>query len=278
MKKLFDELSYKISKQTTKQYSTSFSLGILALSPKIRNSIYAIYGYVRLADEIVDSFHGFDRTTLLARFREQTTQALEEKISLNPILQAFQETIHRYEIDVQLINQFLKSMEMDLQKIDYDSELYKEYILGSAEVVGLMCLHIFVDGNKEKYNLLKPSAMKLGSAFQKVNFLRDMKDDYQILGRTYFPNVDISYFDNVVKSQIENEIYAEFKEALKGIKKLPNSSRFGVYLAYRYYISLFRKIKKTSANKIINQRIRISNGRKFSLMMSSYVQYKMSFL
>lgn len=278
MKKLFDELSYKISKQTTKQYSTSFSLGILALSPKIRNSIYAIYGYVRLADEIVDSFHGFDRATLLARFREQTNQALEEKISLNPILQAFQETIHRYEIDVQLINQFLKSMEMDLQKIDYDSELYKEYILGSAEVVGLMCLHIFVDGNKEKYNQLKPSAMKLGSAFQKVNFLRDMKDDYQVLGRTYFPNVDISYFDNVVKSQIEKEIYDEFKEALEGIKKLPNSSRFGVYLAYRYYISLFRKIKKTSANKIINQRIRISNGRKFSLMMSSYVQYKMSFL
>lgn len=278
MKKLFDELSYKISKQTTKQYSTSFSLGILALSPKIRNSIYAIYGYVRLADEIVDSFYGFDRTTLLARFREQTNQALEEKISLNPILQAFQETIHRYEIDVQLINQFLKSMEMDLQKIDYDSDLYKEYILGSAEVVGLMCLHIFVDGNKEKYNQLKPSAMKLGSAFQKVNFLRDMKDDYQILGRTYFPNVDISYFDNVVKSQIEKEIYDEFKEALEGIKKLPNSSRFGVYLAYRYYTSLFRKIKKTSANKIINQRIRISNGRKFSLMMSSYVQYKMSFL
>ncbi|MDY0930495.1 MULTISPECIES: phytoene/squalene synthase family protein [unclassified Chryseobacterium] len=278
MKKLFDELSYKISKQTTKQYSTSFSLGILALSPKIRNSIYAIYGYVRLADEIVDSFHGFDRTTLLARFREQTNQALEEKISLNPILQAFQETIHRYEIDVKLINQFLNSMEMDLQKIDYDSELYKEYILGSAEVVGLMCLHIFVDGNKEKYNQLKPSAMKLGSAFQKVNFLRDMKDDYQILGRTYFPNVDISYFDNVVKSQIEKEIYAEFEEALEGIKKLPNSSRFGVYLAYRYYISLFRKIKKTSAHNIINQRIRISNGRKFSLMMSSYVQYKMSFL
>ena len=278
MKKLFDELSYKISKQTTQQYSTSFSLGILALSPKIRNSIYAIYGYVRLADEIVDSFHGFNRTTLLARFREQTHQALEEKISLNPILQAFQETINRYDIDIQLISQFLKSMEMDLQKIDYDSELYKEYILGSAEVVGLMCLHIFVDGNKEKYNQLKPFAMKLGSAFQKVNFLRDMKDDYQILGRTYFPNVDISYFDNVVKSQIEKEIYDEFKEALEGIKKLPNSSRFGVYLAYRYYISLFRKIKKTSANKIINQRIRISNGRKFSLMMSSYVQYKMSFL
>lgn len=278
MKKLFDELSYKISKQTTKQYSTSFSLGILALSPKIRNSIYAIYGYVRLADEIVDSFHGFDRSTLLSRFREQTNQALEEKISLNPILQSFQETIHRYNISYQLIEQFLNSMEMDLQKIDYNSDLYKQYILGSAEVVGLMCLQIFVDGNKEQYEILKPSAMKLGSAFQKVNFLRDMKDDYQVLGRTYFPDVDISYFDNSVKCHIEQEIQDEFREALEGIKKLPNSARFGVYLAYRYYISLFRKIKRTPAKKIINQRIRISNGRKFSLMMSSYVQYKMSYL
>ncbi|AYN02320.1 phytoene/squalene synthase family protein [Chryseobacterium sp. 3008163] len=278
MKKLFDDLSYKISKQTTKQYSTSFSLGILALSPKIRNSIYAIYGYVRLADEIVDSFHDFDRSTLLARFREQTNQALEEKISLNPILQCFQETIHRYEIDVQLIYQFLDSMEMDLQKIDYNSDLYKQYILGSAEVVGLMCLHIFVNGNKEQYKILKPSAMKLGSAFQKVNFLRDLKDDYQVLGRTYFPNVDITDFDNSVKEHIENDIQQEFKEALEGIKSLPNSARFGVYLAYRYYISLFRKIKRTPAKKIINQRIRISNGRKFSLMMSSYVQYKISYL
>lgn len=278
MKKLFDDLSYKISKQTTKQYSTSFSLGILALSPKIRNSIYAIYGYVRLADEIVDSFHDFDRTTLLSRFRAQTNEALEEKISLNPILQSFQETIHQYEIDRQLIDQFLKSMEMDLQKIDYNSDLYKEYILGSAEVVGLMCLHIFVDGNKEQYEKLKPSAMKLGSAFQKVNFIRDLKDDYQILGRTYFPNVDITYFDNSVKEHIEAEIQQEFREALEGIKNLPNSSRFGVYLAFRYYISLFRKIKRTPAKKIINQRIRISNGRKFSLMMSSYVQYKISYL
>lgn len=278
MKKLFDDLSYKISKQTTKHYSTSFSLGILALSPKIRNSIYAIYGYVRLADEIVDSFHGYDRKALLMRFREQTVEALDEKISLNPILQSFQETIHKYEIDIQLVNQFLNSMQMDLQKIDYDSDLYKEYILGSAEVVGLMCLQIFVDGNKEQYQSLKPSAMKLGSAFQKVNFLRDMKDDYQVLGRTYFPDVDISYFNNRIKEQIEKEIYEEFQEALEGIKKLPNSSRFGVYLAYKYYISLFRKIKRTPAKKIINQRIRISNGRKFSLMMSSYLQYKISYL
>lgn len=275
MKKLFDELSFKISKQTTKQYSTSFSLGIMALSSTIRNPIYAIYGYVRLADEIVDSFHGFDKEKLLKRFREDTFLALEEKISLNPIMQSFQETVHQYDIDHELIKQFLRSMEMDLHKIDYNSDLYKEYILGSAEVVGLMCLHIFVNGDKEEFERLKPSAMILGSAFQKVNFLRDMKDDYDVLGRTYFPNVDIKAFDNQIKAEIEQEIENEFKMALEGIKKLPASSRFGVYLAYRYYLSLFKKIKKTSANKIINQRIRISNSKKISLMMGSYVEYKM---
>lgn len=278
MKKLFDELSYRVSKETTKQYSTSFSLGILALSSKIRNPIYAIYGYVRLADEIVDSFHEYDKEKLLTRFKEETFQALEDRISLNPILQAFQDTVHQFKIDLQLIKQFLKSMEMDLRKIDYNSELYKEYIVGSAEVVGLMCLQVFVEGNISEFERLKPFAMKLGSAFQKVNFLRDMKDDYQILGRSYFPDVDISFFDNKIKSDIEKDIDEEFKEALLGIKKLPNSSRFGVYLAYRYYISLFRKIKRTSAQNIINQRIRISNSRKISLMMSSYVQYKTSFL
>ncbi|MDO3423326.1 phytoene/squalene synthase family protein [Chryseobacterium sp. APV1] len=278
MKKLFDDLSYKISRETTRQYSTSFSLGIMALSPKIRNPIYAIYGYVRLADEIVDSFHDHDKQKLLSKYKEETFCALEDKISLNPVLHSFQETVHQYKIDHALIHQFLKSMEMDLQKIDYNSDLYKEYILGSAEVVGLMCLHIFTEGNIDEFERLKPYAMTLGSAFQKVNFLRDMKDDYQILGRSYFPNVDISYFDNAVKAQIEKEIEEEFKIALEGIRKLPPSSRFGVYLAYRYYISLFRKIKKTSATKIINQRIRISNGKKLSLMMSSYVQYKTSFL
>ncbi|KFF26542.1 phytoene/squalene synthase family protein [Chryseobacterium vrystaatense] len=278
MKKLFDELSYKVSKETTKQYSTSFSLGILALSAKIRNPVYAVYGYVRLADEIVDSFHGYDKKKLMIRFREETFQALEEKISLNPVLQAFQDTVHRFNIDLNLIHQFLKSMEMDLEHIDYNSELYKEYILGSAEVVGLMCLQIFVEGNVIEFERLKPFAMKLGSAFQKVNFLRDMKDDYQILGRSYFPDVDISYFDNKIKSDIEKDIEGEFREALYGIKKLPNSSRFGVYLAYRYYVSLFRKIKRTSAHQIVNQRIRISNSKKISLMMSSYLQYKTSFL
>lgn len=278
MKKLFDELSYRVSKETTKQYSTSFSLGILALSPKIRNPIYAVYGYVRLADEIVDSFHGYDKEKLLAKFREETAQALEDGISLNPILQSFQDTVHRFDIDQKLIGQFLDSMQMDLQKVDYNSDLYKQYILGSAEVVGLMCLQIFVEGNVSEFERLKPFAMKLGSAFQKVNFLRDMKDDYQILGRSYFPDVDISLFDNKIKADIEKDIEKEFSEALSGIKKLPNSSRFGVYLAYRYYISLFRKIKKTSAHKIINQRIRISNSKKISLMMSSYLQYKTSFL
>lgn len=275
MKKLFDELSFKISKETTKQYSTSFSLGILALSSKIRNPIYAIYGYVRLADEIVDSFHGFDKQKLLSRFRDDTFVALEENISLNPILQSFQETVTRYKIDHKLIRQFLASMEMDLHKIDYNSELYKEYILGSAEVVGLMCLHIFVDGDREEFERLKPYAMMLGSAFQKVNFLRDMKDDYEVLGRTYFPNVDIAAFDNKVKAEIEREITFEFQEALEGIKKLPTSSRFGVYLAFRYYLSLFKKIKKTSANEMINRRIRISNSKKISLMMGCYVEYKM---
>ncbi|HBR11645.1 MAG TPA: phytoene synthase [Chryseobacterium sp.] len=278
MKKLFDELSYKVSKATTQQYSTSFSLGILALSPKIRNPIYAIYGYVRLADEIVDSFHGYDKQKLLSRFREETSEALEEKISLNPILQSFQETVHQYQIDHNLITEFLKSMEMDLHKVDYNSELYKEYILGSAEVVGLMCLHVFVDGNKAEFEKLKPYAMVLGSAFQKVNFLRDMKDDYYTLGRTYFPNVDIRDFDQKVKCEIEQDIHNEFQIALEGIKMLPRTSRFGVYLAYRYYVSLFNKIRKTSACKIVNQRIRISNRRKISLMMGCYVEYKMSII
>jgi len=278
MKQLFDDLSYRISKETTKQYSTSFSLGILALSASIRNPIYAIYGYVRLADEIVDSFHGYNKEKLLTKFKEDTFSALEDGISLNPILHSFQETVHEYNIDVQLIIQFLRSMEMDLQKIDYNSDLYKEYILGSAEVVGLMCLQIFVDGDKEQYEKLKPYAMILGSAFQKVNFLRDMKDDYYTLGRSYFPNLDFSRFDNNAKLSIEKEIQEEFRQALIGIKMLPPSSRFGVYLAYRYYISLFRKIKRKSATTILSERIRISNGAKISLMMSCYVQYKTSLL
>ncbi|MFA5556372.1 MAG: phytoene/squalene synthase family protein [Flavobacteriaceae bacterium] len=278
MKQLFDQLSYSVSKITTKKYSTSFSLGILALKPAIRPAIYAIYGYVRLADEIVDSFHGYDKEMLLKRFREQTDEALHEKISLNPILHSFQETVHKYDIDYKLIKQFLHSMEMDLQQVDYNSELYKEYIFGSAEVVGLMCLQVFTDGDKQKYEELKPYAMKLGSAFQKVNFLRDLKDDYQVLGRTYFPNIEMSVFDNSVKKKIEQEIAQEFTEALIGINKLPNSSKFGVYLAYKYYLSLFRKIKSKSSNEVLNQRVRVPNSQKAYVALKSYVRYKTAFL
>jgi len=278
MKQLFDELSYSVSKITTQKYSTSFSLGILALKPSIRMAIYAIYGYVRLADEIVDSFHDYDKVKLLNRLKVETEIALLEKISLNPILQAFQETVHKYSIDTTLIDKFLHSMEMDLQQIDYNSELYKEYIFGSAEVVGLMCLQVFTNGNKNKFDELKPYAMKLGSAFQKINFLRDLKDDYRVLGRSYFPNIDMNIFDNQVKSEIENEIEQEFKEALIGIKKLPNSSIFGVYLAYKYYWALFQKIKRKSSNDILNSRVRIPNSEKAYVAFKSYLRYKTALL
>ncbi len=278
MKKLFDELSYSVSKLTTEKYSTSFSLGILALNPSVRLAIYAIYGYVRLADEIVDSFHDYDKSILLNRLKTETENALSEKISLNPILQSFQETVNKYAIDKSLIDQFLHSMEMDLEQIDYNSALYKEYIFGSAEVVGLMCLQVFTDGNKEKYEELKPYAMKLGSAFQKINFLRDLKDDYQILGRTYFPNIEMKVFDNAVKSQIETEIEGEFKEALVGIKKLPSPSVFGVYLAYKYYWSLLKKIKRKSSNEILSSRVRVPNFEKIYVAFKSYIRYKTAYL
>ena len=278
MKKLFDELSYEVSKCTTRKYSTSFSLGILALKPSIRSAIYAIYGYVRLADEIVDSFHDYNKEKLLSRLKKETYNAIEEGISLNPILQAFQQTVHDYRIDRELIDTFLHSMEMDLQKIDFDSKLYNEYIYGSAEVVGLMCLQVFTEGNKEKFEELKPYAMKLGSAFQKINFLRDLKDDYRVLGRTYFPGINMSVFDNSVKFKIEDEIETEFEQALIGIKKLPGSSMFGVYLAYRYYLSLFYKIKKTSSQRIMQNRIRIANSQKLLLACESYIRYKVAYL
>lgn len=278
MKKLFEELSYDVSKKTTKKYSTSFSLGILALKPSIRPAIYAIYGYVRLADEIVDSFQGYDKEKLLNRLKLETDNALSEGISLNPILQSFQDTVVKYNIDRTLINQFLHSMEMDLQKIDYNSALYEEYIHGSAEVVGLMCLQVFTEGDKSKYEELKPYAMKLGSVFQKINFLRDLKDDYQILGRTYFPNVDMCLFDNCVKCQIEEDIEQEFKQALIGIKMLPNSSKFGVYLAYKYYLTLFKKIKNKSSKEIMNNRVRVANSEKAYVAFKSYLRYKTTFL
>lgn len=278
MKRLYDELCFEVSKSVTRKYSTSFSLGIMALHPSIRPAIYAIYGYVRLADEIVDSFHDYNKPELLQRFIEQTNQALDEGISLNPILNSFQQTVHEYHIDRKLVNQFLHSMQMDLNRVEYNADLYKEYILGSAEVVGLICLQVFVEADAAVFNALKPYAMKLGSAFQKVNFLRDLKDDYQVLGRTYFPNIEMGIFNNDIKAQIETEIEAEFKEAFTGIKKLPASSRFGVYLAYKYYLSLFKKIRNTPAESIMMNRVRIPNRQKLSLAMSSYVQYKMAIL
>jgi phytoene synthase len=274
MKKLFDDLSFQVSKSATRKYSTSFSLGIRALDKEIRSPIYAIYGFVRLADEIVDSFQGFNKKELLGRLKLQTAQAIDERISLNPILNSFQQTVHKYNIGVELIERFFQSMEMDLHPLSYTTELYKEYILGSAEVVGLMCLNVFVEGNPAAYMEMEFYAMKLGSAFQKVNFLRDINYDYSTLGRTYFPGLDLRKFDTKAKSVIEKEISDEFKQALIGIKKLPSSSRFGVYLAYKYYLVLFIKIRKTPANKILNSRIRISNASKITLMISSYVQFK----
>ena len=226
----------------------------------------------------MDSFHDYDKEDLLKRLKVDTDNALSEGISINPILQSFQETVKKYNVDKELIYQFLHSMEMDLQKIDYNSDLYSEYIHGSAEVVGLMCLQVFTEGDKEKYEELKPYAMKLGSAFQKVNFLRDLKDDYQHLGRTYFPNLDMCVFDNGVKGQIEKEIDQEFGEALIGIKKLPGSSSFGVYLAYKYYLSLFHKIKRKSADEILHSRIRIHNAQKLVVALKSYLRYKTALL
>lgn len=278
MKSLFDDLSIKVSKSTTQAYSTSFSLGIYFLNNRLRNAIYSIYGFVRLADEIVDSFEGYNPDFLLKRFKEDTFDALKSGISLNPILNSFQRAVRQYNINPDHIETFLKSMEMDLGKINYTEENYQQYILGSAEVVGLMCLHVFTEGDMKMYEELKPYAMKLGAAFQKVNFLRDMKDDYQLLGRTYFPNVDMTDFCGHSKKQIENDIENDFKLALAGIKKLPASSKGGVYLAYVYYQSLFNKIKKLPPHKILNERVRINNGQKIGLMVNSLIINKLNWI
>lgn len=278
MKSLFDNVSEQCSKLTTSAYSTSFSLGIYLFNKKLRNPIYSIYGFVRFADEIVDSFHGYDRKYLLEKFKADTYEALRDGISLNPILNAFQQVVHTYSIKHELIETFLKSMEMDLEKVEYNEEKYQQYILGSAEVVGLMCLHVFTNGDEKMYEELKPFAMKLGAAFQKINFLRDLSADYHSLGRTYFPNIDMQKFTSREKTLIENEIENDFDEALKGIKKLPASSKAGVYLAYVYYRSLFRKIKNISAQKVLTERVRISNGHKFGLMINSMLRHQMNML
>lgn len=278
MKALFDSVSIRASRMTTKAYSTSFSLGILGLDKKYHDPIYAIYGFVRFADEIVDSFEGYPQKELLERFWKDTHLALDEKISLNPILNSFQQVVNTFEIDRDLIETFLKSMEMDLYKNDYDEAGYKAYILGSAEVVGLMCLKVFVDGSEERYQALKKPAMQLGSAFQKINFLRDLHADYKKLGRTYFPGVDLNSFNETVKTEIEADIDLDFMAGYEGIKQLPKGARFGVYIAYVYYYSLFKKIKKTHCDIILNQRVRISNKRKYGLFVSSFVRHTINWI
>lgn len=273
MKKLFDEVSRQSSRNVTRMYSTSFYAGVRCLDKKIRDDIHAIYGFVRFADEIVDTFHDFDKETLLCEFKNDTYLALDRKISLNPILNSFQETVHKYQIDLKLIEQFLHSMEMDLTKLEYNDSRYKEYILGSAEVVGLMCLKVFVYGNQAEYERLTPFAMKLGSAFQKINFLRDLKDDVNELGRVYFPHISaINNLSLEEKLAIEEEIEAEFDEAYKGIIQLPKSSRFGVYLSYVYYTRLLREIKGRTIKELMQNRISVPNNTKWFLFFKSYVR------
>lgn len=278
MKKLFDDISLEASKIVTKSYSTSFSLGILFLDKNIRRHIYSIYGFVRLADEIVDSFENYNQEYLLGQFEYDLHNAFQNKISLNPILNSFQNTYNQFNIGKELTDKFMASMAMDLDKKEYNKSSYEEYILGSAEVVGLMCLKVFLNGDNEKYEELKPYAMRLGAAFQKINFLRDLKADYEDLGRSYFPNLDIVNFDANQKTIIEDEIEEDFKVALMGIKKLPKTSRQGVYLAYLYYQKLFLKIKKTPAQKILLERIRIPNLKKIVLMLQSIIRYKTNLL
>ena len=278
MKTLFDSVSHEMSQLTTKRYSTSFSLGISFLHKDLHQPIYAIYGFVRFADEIVDSFHDFDKEALLADFKKQTYTAIEQGISLNPILNSFQWAVNTYQIPFELIETFLQSMEMDLDKKAYDVGKYEQYILGSAEVVGLMCLKVFVNGDETEYNRLKPAAMKLGSAFQKINFLRDLKADYQELGRTYFPKIDLNAFNTEVKKEIEADIEIDFQLGYEGIKQLPKNARFGVYMAYIYYYKLFKKIKSTTAHTILNERVRIPNNKKYRLFLTSYVRHNLNML
>ncbi len=279
MKALFDSVSYQCSKAVTKSYSTSFSLATKMLSSTIRMHIYNIYGFVRFADEIVDTFHDYDKAALFEGFSNDLEAALNDKISLNPILNSFQYTYHKFGIDKSLVDAFMKSMRLDLHKKDYltDDE-YKEYIYGSADVVGLMCLKVFVKGDESKYQELKGMAMSLGSAFQKVNFLRDIKADFDELNRSYFPNVDLNNLDENSKQQIIDDIESDFEEGLRGIKKLPMEAKFGVFMAYRYYRQLLKKLKNTPALQIKDTRIRVSNPKKIELLMRSYVKYQLNLM
>lgn len=279
MKQLFDSVSINCSKLVTKSYSTSFSLAVKMLAPSIRDAIYSIYGFVRFADEIVDSFHNYDKEKLLKKFEKDYYKAYKNDISLNPILHSFQATVKKYNIDDGLVQAFLKSMKQDLYKTRYNTvEEYNEYIYGSADVVGLMCLKVFVNGDEKRYIELKDAAMSLGSAFQKVNFLRDIKADTFQLNRNYFPNINIYDLDNLSKSKIIKEIEDDFEKAYQGIKKLPVEAKFGVYTAYRYYKSLLNKLKKTPSHLIVNSRIRVSNPYKMGLLAKSFVTYKLNLL
>ena len=277
-KALFDKVSIKCSQLTSFTYSTSFSIGIRCLHKELRNPIYSIYGFVRLADEIVDSFHDYDKETLLNRFEADTYLAIEEHISLNPILNSFQNTVSEYKIENYLIEMFLKSMRMDLSKKSYSNQSIGDYILGSAEVVGLMCLRIFCKGDSQQYEQLKPYAMKLGAAFQKVNFLRDLNEDYQVLGRNYFPNINFNNFNEESKQHIESDIEDDFRKGFEGIKMLPNQARLGVYVAYIYYRSLLKKIQSLPSQQIMNSRIRVSNSHKFSLLIYSFVKQRFNLI
>jgi len=277
-KELFDIVSLKCSKLTTRAYSTSFSLGIRCLEKELRDPIYAVYGFVRFADEIVDTFHDHNKSELLNRFKEDTYHAINDKISLNPILHSFQIASNRFKFEPALVDQFLKSMEMDLALTSYDQKGIEEYILGSAEVVGLMCLRVFCKGDEQMYQHLKPSAMKLGSAFQKINFLRDLNADFNGMGRSYFPGVDLMNFTEKTKKEIEDDIAKDFHSGYEGIKQLPRSARFGVYVAYLYYMALFEKIKNTPCHVVLQSRIRVRNRRKISILAYSYLKHQLNLL
>ena len=279
MKALFDQVSHQSSKLVTESYSTSFSLATRILSNEIRQDIYNIYGFVRFADEIVDTFHDFNKAELFARFEQSLEQALTDRISLNPILNSFQETVHRYNIDREYISAFMQSMHWDLSKKTYlTDEEYKAYIYGSADVVGLMCLRVFVKGDDVQFNALKDAAMRLGSAFQKVNFLRDLKADHEHLERSYFPNVDMNAFDEHSKQTIIEEIEADFSAGLAGIFQLPDEAKFGVYTAYKYYLRLLKKLKKTPSTQIKTKRIRVPNYQKVDVLARSFIRYQFNLL
>lgn len=279
MKALYDQVSMQCSRNVTSTYSTSFSFAVKMLSPKIQGAIHAIYGFVRLTDEIVDSFHDYDKELLLDEFEADLRNALDRKISLNPILNAFQEVVHKYNIDIELIEAFLTSMRADLHKADYNTKSeYETYIYGSADVVGLMCLKVFVQGNQNEYDQLKKPAMKLGSAFQKVNFLRDLKDDSELLNRSYFPHLKGDALKENTKTEIISEINRDFEEAYAGIVRLPIVAKFGVYTAYIYYKKLLYKISKANIEQIKASRIRINNPTKLMLLARSFVSYKLNLI